>query len=564
MNSTRTAAGMIRAPIFALALAGVICAGGCKKENAAASAAGATPAQNAAQAAALKAPALFAHIPADTPYVFASFEPIPASYWSKLGKAFGPTWEKLIEQGLARPGETPAERFVQAILGQLKGHLDAAGIQQTFGLSPRSRFAFYGVGVAPVWRVELADPKALTATIDRAAKASGFTPPTATLGSRSYWRMDEGDVVVVAAVNGDQLVVSFGPKALVEPALPVILGAKNPDHSMADGAALKDLVARYGFGPTGVGYVDANKLLGVLAKAHIFGGAGSGAPVSPDCQAALTRAAGHFPRLVVGYDRLTDTQMTARMVLETDAGIAKRLQGLQVEVPGLTDGPPADKPLFAMGGGINIAKARAAGIDAADGLSALGQACAADGLVTSAERMKTAMSVPLPPGFDKIRGGLVEVSTAEVAGGRPSNVSGFMLLADDDPAGLLDLLESQLPPGKLPKMNRDGSFHVLLPAGTVPGLGEIQGAVLPKALVVSVGNGATAAAQKALARHGASPLMMFSYDYGRFMKLVGSSMPMAAAESGFMNMTGLFGQLSMWASPSEHGLTVSMRMEMGK
>lgn len=549
--------------MFLVTLAAAL-AGGCKKDKVAESAPGAAPADHAAQAANLKPSPLFAHIPADTPYVFASFEPLPASYWKKLGTAFGPTWEKLIEQAVAQPAEKPGERFLQGILGQLKGHLDGPGIERTFGISARSRFAFYGVGLVPVMRIELTDGAVLSGTVARAAKAADFTPPTATLGKRTYWRIPKGDVVLVAAIDGNQLVVSFGPAVLVDKALPVILGVKNPDHSMADGAALKALVARYGFGPTGVGYVDAHQLLTIVTAAGALGGAGDTPFMSSGCQTALARAAGHFPRLVVGYDQVTDAQMTARVVLETDPGIAGRLKALQVEVPGMADGQLADKALFAMGGGVDLGKARAAGIDAADGLAALGQACAADDVVASARRMKESLSEPLPPGFDKIRGGLMEVTSAELAGGRPSNVSGFLLLAADDPAKLLDLLEAQLPSGKLPKMNRDGHFHAIIPAGTIPGLGAVEGAVLPRALAVSMGADGQAAVQKALSRHGTSPLVLVSYDYGRLMKMIGSTMPVGAAEAGFMNMTGLFGQLTMWAYPSDHGLAVAMRMEMGK
>src|SRR5262245_29544512 len=62
-----------------------------------------------AGAARLAAPVgLFAHIPADTPYVFASFGAAPASIWDR----FAPMMEEALAQlPPPDPAATPAERF---------------------------------------------------------------------------------------------------------------------------------------------------------------------------------------------------------------------------------------------------------------------------------------------------------------------------------------------------------------------------------------------------------------------------------------------------------------------
>src|SRR5262245_30045983 len=46
----------------------------------------------------LQAPALFAHIPADAPYVLASFEAVSLDYYAKMKRALGPALLRSFDQ----------------------------------------------------------------------------------------------------------------------------------------------------------------------------------------------------------------------------------------------------------------------------------------------------------------------------------------------------------------------------------------------------------------------------------------------------------------------------------
>jgi hypothetical protein len=135
-------------------------------------------------------------------------------------------------------------------------------------MSRDMRFVLHGIGVVPVFRLELADAKALTATIEKHQKESGLVMPMATHAGKPYWRIPDGDVLVVAAVLDDHLVVSGGPAPLVDKALPMILGVEKPNPSMADGGALKEVVARHGLAPFGAGFAVVTKILNLAVAAR--------------------------------------------------------------------------------------------------------------------------------------------------------------------------------------------------------------------------------------------------------------------------------------------------------
>jgi hypothetical protein len=521
-------------------------------------------ADNKAAAAKLTAPALFANIPADTPYVFAAFDPLPAAYWDAVGSAVKPDLEKLLDQMLQMPANQPGEKFALGLVREFRANLSAEGLKKTFGIAADRRWAFYGIGIVPVFRLELADAKALSGTIDRLSKESGFALPTAQANGTTYYRFDNGDVLIVGAILADQVVVSGGPKALVEQSLPFIVGGQKPQPSMADGGALKEVTARHGFASYGSGYVDAGKLLNVLMLADLMKSATGGAGMPPTCKPQLDALAVKFPRVAFGYDEVSPNRAAMRLVLEMEPSLVARLKQIEVDVPGMAGGKLADKALIAFGGGLDIGKAKALATDFADGMLAFGQACGISGMVEEAGEMKEGLGQPLPPVVQGIKGGLVALLSAELSGGRPSNVAGYGYVITDNPGALVDMAMSQLPTGNAPKIEKDGKFHDVVPAGAIPGLDAIKAAVKEKAVVLATGPKGTEAAERALGQSGKAPLIFLSYDYGRLLKMGGDVMAQMGGSMPGMNerMAQLFGLAAFWAYVSDEGLAVSLAMEM--
>jgi hypothetical protein len=229
----------------------------------------------------------------------------------------------------------------------------------------------------------------------------------------------------------------------------------------------------------------------------------------------------------------------------------------------MAGGKLADRPLIAFGGGIDLGRARQLGVDFADALVRFGQACGEPSMAGNGAEMKQALSRPLPPAIEQIRGGLLSIVNADLAGGRPSGVSAFLVMVSDDPGALLDLVLAQLPIGKAPAIARDGAFHQVVPANLVPGVPAVQVAVKPKMLVAATEGAGVASAQRATATTGRAPLFVVEYDYGRLMKLGGSALQQAGA--GLLPEVaatmGTFGAASMSAYVSDAGVAMSFGCE---
>jgi hypothetical protein len=501
------------------------------------------------------APALFAHVPADTPYLFGMLAPAPPAYAAWIGKAFsGGEIDGLIDRLLQTPPATDGERVVHAVLRAARGNLDAAGMRKLTGIATDARGAFYGLGLIPVFRVELADPAALPATLDRIAKEAGVTLPVATLKDRPYWRFESDGFLAVVAIADGQLVASMGPADLVTGALPHVLGLEKPAAAMADGAALRSVIAAHGFGPW-AGYLDVQRLVALL------GTSAGVAQRGPACAAALAAAARRFPRLSVGYDEWSAKTITGRMVLETDPAIAQRLAGLAVEVPGLPSGPLPGHPLFAIGAGVNLEAGRLLASDFLGGVALLATACDAADAASGARELAGPLAQPLPPFLAQVRGLVVSLIDVSLAGGAPTGVEGYALLVADDPGALLGELLKAAPIPGLAELPRDGSFHDL----TAPGLGTIQVAVKPRLIAAAAGARGRAAADAAIAgRPGKAPLFLFSYDYGRLMKLLLAKMPQSDQPEQALarRIVEMLGTVALWAHPSDKGLVLAMSMEL--
>jgi hypothetical protein len=488
--------------------------------------------------------ALLASAPADTPYLFAMLEPIPRAYWDTLGSLTGDL-DKLIDTALAEPADASDEdRLGKAVLRTLKGNLDEAGIRKLTGIGPGARFVVYGVGLYPVMRVELEDDKALVATIDRLTKEAGVANPVVEHQGRKYWRFDLDDVVIAVAVADRQLVFSGAPKDRFEDELlPNLLGLEKPAKSVLQANTLAPLIAKHKLGPW-AGYVDTALL--VERTKHLL------APACATSLGALTR---RVPRAVLGYDRWTGGPFTGRMIVELDDALATRLTDLVVEIPGFPSGKGAKPSLMTLGAGVNLEKGRLLLLDGTHALAGLGASCGEE-LTREAKEMSEALAQPLPPGLDKVQGFVVSVLSAKFGHDGPGDVHGYAILASTDPGAVLDKIGALLP-FPADKLPRDGKFHEILPAGSVPMLGAVQAAVESKAILVATGTDGPAAATRALGSEGPAPLFYLEYDYGAILKLMLDAMPAGGPEQAFIQrLAQMVGVVSMSFRPTQAGLVL--------
>ena len=532
---------------------------GCKKEGGdkASLPADLVPKAAVVDTSKLKAPALFAYIPADTPYVVGSFESFPVEYWKKMKKAIAPMFKNLMSTRRAYDRDTESSRLMDAIVAELDGKWDAKGLE-SLGLSAEPRFAIFGLGLAPaVARIELKDDKVVFETIQRIAQRAGTPlPEQQTLGDRKYWRFDEREVSIIVALNDNQLIAGFGPTARVDATLSQILGIDKPKDSMADGKVLAEAMTRHGFGPYIVGFADTAKLAAAAAAYR-------GHDLPADCAAAVDKVAKQVPGIAMGYTEISSKRATGGVVLELSSALRDELKALQTDVPGLADAM-ADEPMMAFGGGLDVTKAQKLGQRASMALRDVGEACHSRTLLGFAEDMSLAMSQQLPEPLAQITGGVLVLQKLNMSSsGMPDSVDAYGMITAQSGKKLYDSLVAMVPTIGQLGIKADGSLHkadmpIPLPFEFFTGVGD-------HAIVIASGDKGKRLAEKALTAQpsGKVPLFVASYDYGALMGLQKKLGSMFGSPTDPADAMGdVFGRASFSCDVNDHGLMLWGNLEM--
>jgi hypothetical protein len=521
------------------------------------------------------APSMFEAIPADTPYLFASIEPMPADVWAmyaEMASAMRGGIGALVAQGLDDEA-TPAElRFVLALFETVTEDVSKEGMS-ALGISADPRFAIYGLGALPVARFEIADADRLRDTIARLEADSGYELPTRELAGHRVWALGE-PMLGAAAILGQEVVMTFGTEATIEATFEVLLGRRDVGGTLSE-TDLRALVATQGVTPFGVGYVDTRRLAALLLgagegvgaeiTAPLFGGE-QAAPAA--CASAVDHALGHVPRIGFGYTELSRERMAMRGSVELSDELAQLMSAAQTSVPGLT-GQFGGSPLLAIGAAVDLrAGARALERIAAE-LRAVGDACEDAEIQQAAANLSAAARGSVPPPFSSIKGGVLVVNSFDVAG---MSAEGYALIGIDRPTTLLRLARPFVPQLAGIEVASDGVFRPLPPALAefIPLELGLTYAVGARGVALAAGEsgrqGAEAAMQIAPAT---SPLFAMAYDYQAFLRLLLGVMPAAgtveeqASRAILESFASYLGPVHMWITPIEGGLGLESVMSMG-
>lgn len=482
----------------------------------------------------VEAPASFAAIPADTPYVIAAFEPLPREVTDKLGTALAPLIQELeadIEREIGQAtGDSTDDKLARALWDELKGNLNRAGMEK-LGISTEPRFALYGIGVLPAFRIELKDPAALKAAIERVQTKAGVKAPVQKLGEQEYWGIDDDGMSFAIAIVGNELVAGVVPQTAKDALLPVLFGQKKPEKSLMDGGALTTVAQQHGFKPYLLGLVDVDGIARTILgqgkgiNAQVWTALGSPVPaLSETCQTEILGLVANAPRMVMGYTEITTKHWGAKYVIETKPELAAALKGLTTPVPGVGERQDA---LFAFGAGVDIQKAIEFAKTKVAAIKAAPYKCEElAGLNEAVGEMEQGLNQPLPPFVTNIKGFNVVVKDGDFSKGQPQAIKGFALVRVDQPEQLLAMAKGMAPPLASLEVPKDGK-PVAFPAGIIPPVvDEPHIAMNDKAIAVSVGQGESAGLTGVLSAKSPAdaPLLAISYDMKKFMALMSAQM----------------------------------------
>jgi hypothetical protein len=453
-----------------------------------------------------------AFVPADTPYVVANLDVLDdATRTALLAQADAQLPSQLAQINAMADRlavkDPDGAHLLRAVSAEFNGKTienfaDGAGINLK-GLS-----AFYGLGLAPVMRFELSDPKAFEGFIGRLETAYGKKLDVVSLGAQSYRKYvfaASGTEVILATV-GKQAVAALLPADAAPAMLRQALGLDRPQKSLQDDGRLTALAKAKGYQLWVVGDLDVTRalplvisgkdpLLGAILKARAEAeSAKTGEPVanqlqtSPSCASDAARIAARVPALSFGYTQLDAKHQNVRLDVALADDISKAFADLKVELPGL--GSAGTSP-FDLSLALPIAQLRTFWSAQADAVTAKPFTCPAlSDLNDSFAKLGPAMQKAAIPPFGDMLGLRIALDT--LVPGQNSSLptfSGRLVLGSNNPSGLLATGQMMVPALAQLKPTND-SKPLPLPKDMTSMLGQPAWlAMSDKALALGIGAG---------------------------------------------------------------------------
>lgn len=491
------------------------------------------------------------YIPADTPYVLASVEPLPDELLDKIEPKIDEVLQAyqvvLREVVAAKQRELPeaeqnseqAQR-VGAVIDELTSMLSLEELRGA-GLGRDGTGAFYGNGLLPVIRFDLTDGALFDAAISRIEDKAGQKLPVATLEGGGYRYVDLGELRVIIAILEKQAILTVVPSGFTDEQTAEALGLTPPESSIADSGLLEEIARKYGFTAHYAGFFDTQKIASTFidpqtgVNASLLAMMGPEAPsISDECKAEIRTVAGVVPRMVMGYTSVDANRMDSKFVIEVRDDLAAGLATLTSEVPGL-GGDPGGLMSFGMSLDVEAARkfieARVAALEA-DPFECEYFAELQAGVAGA----KAGLQQPLPPIAYDFKGFLAIVENIEgldvASQTPPTAIEGRFMVAMDNAPTLVGMGAMFSPELAQLNLQPDGQPVALeLPQLQAMGI-TAHAALTEDAVAIAVGEDSAADLTAMLGAETAdvAPFMSFSMDAGRYYAFLGEAI--AASEAG--------------------------------
>lgn len=393
---------------------------------------------------------LLRFVPADTPYVLASGEPMPEDLvdmlepvMAEILDAYRVVMIDVTQQAAAENAEDLDEEQLEAVFGivnEVSTLFSIEGLREA-GFERDSQLAFFGHGLLPVLRLEISDPARFDAKIDAIEEAAGQEMQTAELAGNRYRYVDLDEARFVIAVIDGSAVTTLMPAVLDEGQARQLLGIDLPEENIGSAGTLADIASTYDYTDHYAGFIDMVRIAGTFLDdpgaidAALLGAAEFDPDsIEPVCRDEIRQLAGIVPRAVVGYREVSTDALDTSVVVEVRQDLAKSMLGLAARVPGLGIDPGG---VASFGMSFNLAALREFYAARLEAIEADPWECEyfAD-LQAGVEQGRQLLEQPVPPVVYGLRGFNLlvhEISDLDLASGRPpEDIEASVVLATDD------------------------------------------------------------------------------------------------------------------------------------
>jgi hypothetical protein len=403
---------------------------------------------------------LLRFVPADTPFLMANLDAIPAEVTDAYLLRMEPFLDQFqsalhgfrseLANGQATMNDPQAEAVLDAVLAEFDGKLSREGLE-SLGFSLEQMSVVYGHGLFPVLRAGLADPEAVRAMIARVETQSGVPIPEETFQGVNYWRAAGNDspMGIYVAILDDHFVMSAAPRSRESEFLPRLLALETPPNPLAP-ATLAELNRDKGFAPYGSGYIDLDRVVDELFEDDSLTttwmmdmGDFDPATIDPSCEREARLVTSFVPRMVAGTTEVTSDRVGVRYQLETNAWLGGELARLVGDVP------PASTDATRMANfSLNLQMGRVATFmrESANAMAAIPFQCPQlQDLNAQVQQMAQALNQPMPPFIGNLKGVRVEMSEFDTSDVNPGNLRGLVALEMESPQMVIGMASMMIP-----------------------------------------------------------------------------------------------------------------------
>lgn len=324
--------------LLGLSLAGLLAAPACK------TAGGKGDARQAAQQ--MAGPAYFTEIPADTPYIYAGTEPIPAEDVDDLVNTLKTLLDTAGTNIEADASPERPQEVLQAMAIEAAKKVAEEG-PSSMGIEESPYMGAWGLGPLPVFRISLADADAFRAFVKDVESKVGVKSVKETTDAATVHRFfKERDTEAVVVTRDRAAYMTVVPDDARASMLPYLTGSKKPASSLAKAATMPDLRDAYDFDPATFGYVDVDGLvktfMGVDKPSGITREILEAIGEVPErasevCREEISELTTKIPRVVMGSTNSGDEPFSFVFGMETSESVAEDLNSIQGRIPGVSN-----------------------------------------------------------------------------------------------------------------------------------------------------------------------------------------------------------------------------------
>lgn len=495
------------------------------------------------------------YVPDDTPYVFASGEPLPDELLDEIEprvdemlKAYQVFFREMLRNSMAQnSAEMSAEDMQRttALIDEAMNMFSIEGLRNA-GFERDSGLVLFGNGMLPVFRIDLDDADKFSAAIKRMEKAAGESMQTAELNGVSYRYVGDDEAHLIIGIFDGDAVFTIAPAALDDDALKVLVGLTPPKKSIAKSGKLLDIVKQYDFSEHYVAYLDTLQIVSTFLDepsgldAVLLESAEYDADlISDDCKAEIREVAGIAPRMVIGYGEVSADAMSGSMIIELREDIATGLSTLAAIVPGLGVDPGG---LLSFGMSFDVPAIIAFAEARLTAMEEDPYECEHfNELQAGVAKGRESLAQPLPPFITGMRGFNVIVDSLgdyNMASGQPpQDVDASVLLSMDDAPAMFMMGAMMSPELAAVDLQPDGvPVPLLLPQ--IQAVAQSAYAAMGETvLAVSMGDEAKTRVTEVLASDAVEPppIISASVDASTYYELIAQSVMVEPDEEGAEN-----------------------------